>query len=178
MRSSTASAALRPSEAGAGVSTSAPRRWHYTTGQRWLLIEQSGYIRPATAYVPKGEKPAVWFSSLPDWEPTATTMKADGSGRTPAEIDLHLGGHWRIEVAPETAPHSWDAYRRISGVIPRLADGLEAIARESGSAPQLWWVSFRPVPRHLWLTVEIRFRGEWVSAADTVELGDLSGQPG
>ena len=98
-------------------------------------------------------------------------MKADGTGSTPAEIDLYLGGHWRVEVAPGTAPHSWDDYRRMSGVIPRLADGLEAIARESGSDPQLWWVCFRAVPRHLWLGVEIRFRGEWVPAGNASQRG-------
>jgi hypothetical protein len=46
-------------------------RWHYTVRDRLRRIFGDGLIRPSTALVPAGEKPAVWFSANPDWEPSA-----------------------------------------------------------------------------------------------------------
>ena len=45
--------------------------WHYTTGTCFLQIVDDGMIRPATAFIAPGERPIVWFSAHPLWEPTA-----------------------------------------------------------------------------------------------------------
>lgn len=140
-------------------------RWHYTVGQRWEQIRASGVIRLATALVPKGERPVVWFTRRETWEPTATTLMQGPDGNrhdaSDLEIKVRLGGKIRIGVAPETAPHSFAAFRRLSGIDPRFADGLAVVAREHGSDAEDWFVSFDPVPASAWLRVEWWFGGAW-----------------
>ncbi len=41
------------------------------TLNRFNDILRDGFIKPATAGLPPGERPAVWFSSNPVWEETA-----------------------------------------------------------------------------------------------------------
>lgn len=56
--------------------------WHYTTFSRLTRILLTGEIRPASAGVPEGERPIVWFSRNPVWEETATPEILDRrSGR-------------------------------------------------------------------------------------------------
>ena len=46
--------------------------FHYTSEVRLSQILKSGHIKLATAMVPIHDRPAVWLSTNPDWEPTAT----------------------------------------------------------------------------------------------------------
>jgi hypothetical protein len=50
--------------------------WHYTTGSNALLIFESGVLRPTSLYVAPPEKPVLWFSTTPYWEPTASKKVA------------------------------------------------------------------------------------------------------
>src|SRR5262245_44666416 len=110
----------------------APIKWHYTTGQKFRLIVTDGEILPATAGVPEGERPIVWFSTAPDWETTANKylLRRDGTiehldrAKT-AELD---GGLVRFGVAPETAPHDWEALKELSGMSSEMAQGLYRVA--------------------------------------------------
>lgn len=139
--------------------------WHYTTGARFGRILCDGVIKPATAYVAKGETPAVWFSMNQDWEQTANKSIgcSDGTVRRGDRADTESvgGGLVRIAVAPETAPHDWTAYRRLSGIPPHHADGLEAVARADGADPADWRASFLSVPRAKWLAVEVWMGYGW-----------------
>lgn len=45
---------------------------HYTTGEKLRAIINTGQILPSTAHIEPNEKPVAWFSTNPDWEPTAT----------------------------------------------------------------------------------------------------------
>jgi hypothetical protein len=149
------------------MSTS-PLRWHYTIGDRFLQIAQDGIIQPATAYVVWPERPVVWFSTHPRWEPTACKMAQAPGGRlrrlTRAETARYGGGLVRIGVAPESAPHDWQAYRRLSGVDPGVARGLAKAAKKQRADPRQWYVSFEPVPAAVWLAVEVWGNGQWTPA--------------
>ena len=150
------------------------RIWHYTTGHRFVEIVRSGEIIPATANVPAHERPVVWFSTDPHWEPTANKAlkdNNDGSIRdlSREETATHDGGLVRIEVGPETAPYRWADYKRMSGIFAAEAAGLVKAARRAGSDPCHWRVSFESVPRAKWIGVQVWFKGQWISSEEAAE---------
>ena len=133
--------------------------WHYTTGQKFPLIKAEGVIL-TSKYISRKEREAVWFSSNPLWEKTAAKALFNSlTGerrllRTMEEHVEHCGGLFRIGVAPETAPHDWNAFRRLSGILPKYANELRNIGYERGARISEWFVSFEPVPQTEWLTIE------------------------
>lgn len=141
--------------------------WHYTVGIRLASILADGLIRPAIAGVRSHERPGVWFSADPVWEPTANKSIADAHGRIllgDKASTEHFGrGLYRIAVAPETAPTSWREHRATSGITRKEA-GLEAIARKRGSRPDRWFIAYQAVPWDKWLDVERWTGTEWIPA--------------
>ena len=77
--------------------------WHYTVGARMGSILESGEIRAATLYVPKGEIPIVWFSTRSYWEPTANKALLNERGEIVSlgfeQTILHGGGGWRFGIS-------------------------------------------------------------------------------
>lgn len=141
-------------------------RWHYTIGPHYAKIIESGVIRPATANVLKGERPAVWFSLNPAWEQTACKgIIEDGVRRSlPFEEMLELRiDAFRFGVIPSLAPYDWSAYVRKSRVNPRMAKGLLTVATEMGADPQEWFVSFAPVPVAQCSAIDIWYENDWHS---------------
>ena len=141
--------------------------WHYTTGRKLKQISADGEIRPATARVPEGERPVVWFSYHPEWEPTASKIfrAGDGSMRaaTIEEMEWLARGLARIGISPDTAPYKWYQLKRLSGMKGGDAKLLERAAAEIRSRTDDWRGTFAPVPRSKWLTIEInRIRGTWI----------------
>ncbi len=45
--------------------------WHYTTGDKYELIKKSGLLLPADIGISPPERPILWFSTHPRYEPTA-----------------------------------------------------------------------------------------------------------
>ncbi|NQT56178.1 MAG: hypothetical protein HQ551_08120 [Desulfobacteraceae bacterium] len=117
--------------------------------------------RNKTSYglVPKKVKAAVWFSTNPIWEETANKkyLDSDGNIHSGTKEITHIigGGLLRIEVFPEAAPYDWEDYKRKSGDKKRMLKGLDTVARKMGADPEEWRVSFKPVPREKWITVEV-----------------------
>lgn len=142
-------------------------RWHYTVGQYFDAITKAGLLRPATAGVPIGERPAVWFSVNPVWEETANKSLVAPGGRlipgTRETTHSRGGGLLRFGVAPHDAPHDWESFKKMSGIVPKHARGLYAAAVSCGARPGEWYVSFEPVPREKWLTVEWWNGEEWTT---------------
>jgi hypothetical protein len=116
--------------------------WHYTKRSRLVSILRSGVILVSATGFEVSARPAVWFSRHPEWEAT-------------------VGNHprARIGVAPETAPYDWQAFQNLSGVGALTAEGLALAAEEMGGDPNHWFVSFEPVPRDKWLSVEVHHDG-------------------
>jgi hypothetical protein len=57
------------------------------------------------------------------------------------------------------------------GIDKRLAATFE---QSDGNELGNWWVSFKDVPKPLWLAVEILFRGAWVPVSPALlDVGDL-----
>ena len=141
--------------------------WHYTIKVRLDLILADRLIKPATAYLSPGEKPAVWFSSNQSWEETANKsyVDPDGSIHHGAKLTTHTrgGGLIRIGVDPETAPHDWQAFKSLSGINSKHAKGLYQAACQCGAHPGEWFVSFDPVSCDKWRAVEVFDGTNWKS---------------
>jgi hypothetical protein len=54
--------------------------WHYTTGEKYELIKKSGLLLPAESGVEPPERPILWFSTHPKFEPTAMKPLASAQG--------------------------------------------------------------------------------------------------
>ena len=143
-----------------------PRLWHYTTGLAIARILSDSVIRQATADVPEGERPAVWFTYRQTWEPTCNKgiLDPDGIRRTltTTETADECKGLFRIEVAPEVAPHGWPDFVALSGIDKKAARNLAVAARGDRSNPADWRVSFEPIPRSMWRRIDAWDRGAWV----------------
>lgn len=141
-------------------------KWHYTVGLCWAEIVKDGVIKPATAFVPPGEKPIVWFSTSEDWDSTANKVQVRDDGTVQnldrAETEQLAGGLVRIGVDAETAPLDWHALKELSGMSSGMAQGLYKVAIKQGSRPGDWWGTFDAVPRAKWLKVERYDNGQWV----------------
>lgn len=131
--------------------------WHYTVGVRLRSILEDRTIKLATEGVPVGERPAVWSTISPKWEPTANKV-LDLEGQIiklgKQETAAHGEGLYRIELLPEAAPYGWEEYRRLSHIPERMAKSLARIAREQNSHYRDWRVSFEPIPQAKWLRIE------------------------
>lgn len=127
-----------------------PPIYHYTTGDRFLRIINDRAILPATAHVTPSEIPAVWLSSSPVWEPSATKGVIENGVRRQASLTELVGLCGclvRIEIDPDRVqllgPSSFqnalripdDAHQRL------LAAGIEM-----GANPADWCAVARPVP--------------------------------
>jgi len=153
--------------------------WHYTVGNSFLGILESGAILPATAYVLPDEQPIVWFSTNPYWENTVFKglLQADGTIRDVGMRGLLEHGLQllRIAVPAEVAPHNWKALRELSGMDPHVAAGLAREAKRWYANTSEWRGTFDPVPSSAWISIEefragcwqpflTRTAGDWVHA--------------
>ena len=127
-----------------------PPIYHYTTGDRFLRIIASRAILPATAHVQAPEIPAVWLSSAPVWEPSATKgVMEDGIRRqaTLAELIGLCGCLVRIEIDPDAVDCIEPAaFRDALRIPPDVHDRLIAAGLEMGADPSAWLAVAAPVP--------------------------------
>jgi hypothetical protein len=132
--------------------------WHYTVKPFFMSIVAEGAIKPSAAYAPKPAPAVVWFSTNPDWEPTANKVLscADGSPRLLGRDEMHtIGvGPLRFGVAPAVAPHTWHDFKRASGIKAKYASDMVAAAVKCQSRPSWWLATFDAVLRKEWLSVE------------------------
>lgn len=123
--------------------------WHYTVGAKMRLIESSGVLKPAVAFVPAGEIPVVWFSSRQVWEPTANKMVALGNGQLVvlnfSETTSQLGGGFRFGLpAHQLLP--WRHLRNAARISAATQAQLTQSARRQGADPSSWAGALEAVP--------------------------------
>ena len=143
---------------------------HFTTGRMLTQIVNSGHIRPSTAHVPPHEKPVVWFSTSPEWEPTAT--KCSIPGKLGQLITAKAqSGLVRITVPGNCAPYALPQLCLIAGTKPSVCLGLLVAGLELGADPDTWRFTPTPVPTALFREVAV-FDFEHASwlAVDMAEL--------
>ena len=124
--------------------------YHYTTGDRFLRIVASQAILPATAHVAPPEIPAVWLSSAPVWEPSATKGVIEDGVRRQASLTELIGLCGclvRIEVDPAAVRLlEPDSFRDALRIPVDVHDQLIAAGLEMGAYPNQWRAVAEPIP--------------------------------
>jgi hypothetical protein len=147
-----------------------PAVYHYTTGLKLKQIINSNAIKPSTAHVPANEKPVAWFSTSPDWEPTATKCPVAGK---PGEVITAKAqsGLVRITVPGSVAPYGIQQLPKVAGVSLQTYTGLILSGLELGADPGAWRFTPTAVPTALFREVEFFdfASGRWL-AIDLAEL--------
>jgi len=137
--------------------------WHYTTAIHLRQILNSGELRPSEK-TPKGERPAVWFSTNPNCERSALKVWRgdDGAARgmTFTEMSEKIGAV-RIEVTAQDAPLNLDEHRAASGVSDMAHRAILKSARKMGANPREWRAGFDAIPADRFLKIEVWIGHRW-----------------
>ena len=133
------------------------RVFHYTVVNYLPAIFERKMLMPTAKDSEKEQ--AVWFSTNPEWEETANKAYHSGDG-IPIEGNKWdsykiYGGLARIEVAPEIAPYNWEQYKKKSNIPMEKAQEIEAHAAKYNADPGEWRVSFEPVSKDNFLSIEV-----------------------
>lgn len=153
--------------------------YHYSRIKHLAKILESGVLLPATAMVPRNEKPAVWFSINDYWEPSAGMMVlADKSGlvqygdgtatldpralRQCSMQECHEKmGLTRFVVDETSAPYTWRHHKQYGGISRREAKALYELSIRDSVCVTQWRLSYDPVPASEWLAVEKWDGSKW-----------------
>ena len=147
------------------VTTTRAKVWHYTIGKYIPAIFESGELRPTDQHIEKGEKPILWFSSNPHFEPTATkaALRYDGSliGLSVEETEQLGGGLFRFGVSIDRVT-SWPRIGSIAGMRTKIKKSLEDVGIRKGASPRQWFGSLEAISIFD-MTLDWRNdSGEWV----------------
>lgn len=122
--------------------------WHYTTGDCHKLIIEDGFLRPTAIYVPDGEKPILWFSQHPYWEPTATKGIIGENGKrrnaTLTEMIEHAGGLVRFGALTDWLK-PWPEISFEAGMARHMRRNLVKTAKQAKSNPKDWYGTVHPL---------------------------------
>ena len=144
--------------------------YHYTTGLKLRSIINSGAIKPTTAKIEPREKPVAWFSTSPEWEPTATKVPIPGRQGQLLTAKAQ-SGLVRITVPGTCAPYLFPQLPLIAGTSPQACIGLLLAGLELGSEPNTWRFTPTPVPTFLFREIEFYdFASNTWLAVDLAEL--------
>ncbi len=148
--------------------------WHYTTARHFQSIMEDGLIRPAILYVPVNERPVVWFSLAPHWEPTASPMIMKNGiphMATMREIRSEAGHLLRFGV-PKSGLIPWKKLRKAANIDPELFRALAKSGRAQGANPANWYGSIEDVPvRDCRIEAEAK-PGNWRDISDHLMSSD------
>jgi len=155
-----------PNPTGPGL----PVVHHYTTGEKLRAIINTGAIVPSAAHIEPNESPVAWFSTSPEWEPTAT--KCPIPGRLGQLITAKAqNGLVRITVPASVAPHTFQDLPSVAGTSPAGFMGLLLAGLELGADSGAWRFTPTPVPTAHFREVEFYdFANDRWLAIDLAEL--------
>lgn len=122
---------------------STDRFFHYTVGLKLQPILDAGELRPSNAGAPN-ERPLLWFSLHPRWEPTATKLVVTPQGvrrLTLSQQRDQLGGCLRFELSPSVVPLllPWADACRAAGTSRDERRALERVGKRRGGDPKQWY---------------------------------------
>jgi hypothetical protein len=121
--------------------------WHYTTGENFIQIVEVGFLDPNKTVTLPGERPILWFSSEPFWEPTANkALSLDGAVKTLSmdETREHGGGLVRFGVRASVLIR-WPKLGRKAGMPPQTVRSLELVGIKQGAKPSNWYGSLKRI---------------------------------
>ena len=116
--------------------------WHYTTAQKYHLIKQSGLLLPAHIGVVPPELPILWFSTHPQYEPTARKPVGDAYGRiirllTVQEMHKFAGGLVRFGISTSALKRG-EELRKAAKMSSTVWRQLEKTGKKMKANPTDW----------------------------------------
>jgi hypothetical protein len=132
--------------------------WHYTVGLTLPLICESGVLRPTDALIGRDERPVLWFSTNPFWEPTSAKMIArsmkeqleseDGLPfRTLSMYECAEGcdGLYRFGL-PAAQLIKWPEVGKRAGISAPMRNAIIQAGHMQGANPSQWYGTFEEIP--------------------------------
>ncbi|AMC99350.1 hypothetical protein [Halomonas chromatireducens] len=122
--------------------------YHYTSERHHLpMILASGELRGRADM--EGERPLVWFSAHPFWEPTATKPRWTGGLLVPQTFEEYsdVFGCVRFALpADDGRLMDWRRACKFARIPKRDRWAMESIGKEAGGDPRHWLAVVGPVP--------------------------------
>ncbi|WP_108445455.1 hypothetical protein [Halomonas denitrificans] len=144
--------------------------YHYTSERHHLpAILSSGELRGRADMA--GERPLVWFSAHPFWEPTATKPRWIGGLLVPQTFEEYYDVFGCVRFAlPATDGRlmEWRRACKFAGIPRRARWAMESVGVEAGGDPREWFALAGPLPLEE-LKAERLEGGQWLPM--TVEEG-------
>ncbi|WP_396623199.1 hypothetical protein [Marinobacter sp. W-8] len=123
------------------------RIYHYTSQAQHLpQILDSGALIGRADF--ENEKPLVWFSLNPNWEPTATKpVREHGvlTQLTPSEYRRRFGMARLSLPADDPRLMDWRAACKYAGIPTRDRKAMEAVGKQAGGNPKHWFAAPGPI---------------------------------
>jgi len=140
--------------------------YHYTSLSHLIEIFKTGKLLTSqTEKMLKVKKPGLWFSSNPNWEPSAFKRFNDGKKEfdlnTPEEFEKYIGCA-RIVTKLNPLFVTFAKYKHKSKVNPLLWEKMAEIAKSKGSNTNEWYAIFNPLSINT-LDIEVFENGNWIS---------------
>lgn len=132
--------------------------WHYTTAQKYQLIQQSRLLLPAHIGVAYPERPILWFSTNQAYEPTALKPLSDDRGNiirmlSVKELYDMAGGLVRLGCSVRALKQG-DNLRKASRMPLTIWKHLQQTGKRQKANPADWWGHIGTMPLEE-VTVEI-----------------------
>lgn len=122
--------------------------YHYTTQLHLARIKKSGLLIPNTPFAPT-ERPLLWFSFAPFWEPSIDKMVVSGGRIVPLSFEMlrkHVGCVRFLLPASDTRLLGVDEAFEHAGTRQHLKTELLRRARLDGGKPEEWRAVLTPIP--------------------------------
>lgn len=136
--------------------------YHYTSERHHLpKILASGELK-GRADMP-GERPLIWFSAHPFWEPTATKPRVVGGFMVPQTFDGFRAGFGCVRFvlpADDARLMPWRRACKFAGIPKRDRWAMETVGVEAGGDPRQWFALSGPLPLEE-MKAERLEGGEW-----------------
>jgi hypothetical protein len=171
--------------------------FHYTVGVKLPGIATSRRLEPRGygLAISKRERPVLWFSENPEWDPTATKVVSRDNGRTfvrPAlsEMQVMVGIYrFRLDTRNPEALNAagvklvpWSRIQMVAHIDPKEAAVMVRSGLQLGATPTHWWGVMEPVPISLCVSGVLRLetrrpfgaggRDEWMPIEMSEALAD------
>lgn len=117
--------------------------WHYTTGKNFRTIVRTGLLLPATKWVRHPELPIVWFSTHPEYEPSAIKSISGPHGQPTRKLTLielyqRGGGLVRFGCPVERLKRG-EQLRKAANMRSSMWRALVKAAKLDNPNPNDWW---------------------------------------
>ena len=138
--------------------------FHYTVGPKLALIAQSKHLIPVGYGLASSQKerPVLWFSENPQWEPTATKVMSMDSGKTFMRPTLPMLQQtvgiyrYRLDTRNPEALNAagirllpWSRVQLTARIDPKDVGLMVKAGMNLGATPTHWWGVMDPVPLSL-----------------------------